>query len=84
MPPLPPRPSLEQLRKQAKDLARDRNIKLAAAQSDVACQYGFARWERLVEHVRAVREQDALKSALIRPVELRSGRSCTLAYPCRS
>ncbi len=75
---LPPRPSLEQLRKQAKDFARDRNIRLAAAQSAIARQYGFTRWERLIEHVRAARAHDALTTALIRPVELRSGRPYTL------
>ncbi len=78
MPSLPPRPSLEQLRKQAKDLAREKNVQLAGAQLEVARDYGFTRWERLVEHVRAVRGQHALNTPLIRPVELRPGRPYTL------
>jgi ankyrin repeat protein len=78
MPSLPPRPSLEQLRKRAKDLAREKNIQLAAAQRAVAREYGFTRWERLVEHVRAVRGQQELSTPLIRPVELRPGRPYTL------
>jgi ankyrin repeat protein len=78
MPSLPPRPSLEQLRKQAKDLAREKNVQLAAAQLEVARDYGFTRWERLVEHVRAVRGQHALNTPLIRPAELCPGRPYTL------
>jgi uncharacterized protein len=78
MPTLPPRPSREQLRKQAKDLARDKNIKLAAAQFEIARSYGFARWESLVEHVRAARAQEALATPLIRPIELRPGLAYTL------
>ena len=78
MPTLPLRPSLEQLRKQAKDLARAKDVKLAAAQFEIARDYGFTRWEHLVDHVRAARGQDALKDALIRPIELRPGRHYTL------
>ena len=78
MPTLPPRPALEQLRKQAKDLARAKAIKLSAAQFEVAHHYGFSRWERLVERVRAIRSQGALETALIRPVELRPGRPYAL------
>lgn len=78
MPTLPQRPSLEQLRKQAKDLARAKDITLSAAQRAIARDYGFPRWERLVEHVRAVRGESALQTPLIRPVELRSGRPYTL------
>jgi hypothetical protein len=74
MPTLPPRPSLEQLRKQAKDLAHEKGVKLSVAQLEVARNYGFPRWERLVEHVRAARRQEALNTPLIRPVELRPGR----------
>ncbi len=79
MPTLPPRPSLEQLRKQAKDLARTKTIKLADAQLLIGREYGFTKWERLVEHVRAVRGQSALQAPLIRPVELRPGKPYTLA-----
>jgi ankyrin repeat protein len=79
MPTLPPRPSLEQLRKQAKDLARAKNIKLSAAQLATAREYGFTKWESLVEHVRATRGQSALQTPLIRPAELRPGRPYALA-----
>ena len=79
MPSLPPRPSLEHLRKEAKDLARAKDIQLSDAQHRVAREYGFPRWERLVEHVCSVRGQGTLTTTLIRPVELRSGRPYTLA-----
>jgi len=78
MPTLPSRPSLEQLRKQAKDLSHEKNIKLSSAQAEIAHHYGFPRWERLVEHVRAARSQNALDTPLIRPAELRPGRPYTL------
>ena len=53
---LPAHPSLEQLRKQAKDRlaalrAGDPSVKLADAQFDVARQYGFESWPKLVAHV---------------------------------
>src|SRR5690242_4202249 len=78
MPALPPRPSLEQLRKQAKDLAHEKNIKLSGAQFEIAHSYGFPRWDRLVDYVRAVRGEERLETPLIRPVELRTGRPYTL------
>src|SRR5438105_5417704 len=54
--PLPSAPSIEWLRKQAKRRLAglrktDRNAKLAAAQFDVATQYGFASWRALKAHV---------------------------------
>ena len=54
--PLPDAPNIEWLRKQAKrrlaELRKiDRNAKLAAAQFDVATQYGFASWRALKGHV---------------------------------
>ncbi len=56
---LPARPSLEHLRKQAKDRLRalraeDPSAKLADAQFAVAREYGFESWPRLVDHVEAV------------------------------
>ena len=53
MPDLPERPSLEHLRKQAKRRRRDHHIGLARAQHQVAAEYGFASWPRLVRHVQA-------------------------------
>ncbi len=50
---LPDRPSIEHLRKQAKRRRRDRGIRLARAQREVAADYGFASWARLVRHVQA-------------------------------
>ena len=52
---LPPRPSLEQLRKQAKDrLESMPGAKLADAQFALARAYGFDSWPRLVRHVAAI------------------------------
>jgi ankyrin repeat protein len=51
---LPDQPSLEQLRKQAKDLRRSAGIGLSAAQLAVARRYGFASWTRLKRHVEFV------------------------------
>jgi hypothetical protein len=56
---LPARPSLEQLRKQAKDRlrtlrARRPEITLAEVQFGVAREYGFESWSALVHHVEAV------------------------------
>jgi hypothetical protein len=48
---LPPRPSLESLRKQAKKLARDRRITLRDAQLLIAREYGFAGWHDLTAEV---------------------------------
>jgi len=50
---LPARPSLEQLRKQAKELSRSDGIPLAEAQFRLARQYGFADWPTLVHYVQA-------------------------------
>jgi hypothetical protein len=48
---LPPRPSLESLRKQAKKLARDRSLSLRDAQLALAREYGFAGWQELTAEV---------------------------------
>ncbi len=50
---LPARPSLEQLRKQAKGLSRSAGMPLHQAQLDLARRYGFASWPKLVHHVVA-------------------------------
>jgi ankyrin repeat protein len=57
---LPDRPSLEQLRKQAKEhldtlRAADPSANLAAAQHALAREYGFDSWPKLVHHVESVR-----------------------------
>ena len=56
---LPARPSLEQLRKRAKERlaelrASDPDATLADAQLAVARDYGFASWPRLVHHIESV------------------------------
>ena len=52
---LPAAVSLEQLRKQAKDLRRERSLKLTEAQLLVARRYGFPSWPRLRAYVERVR-----------------------------
>ena len=56
---LPERPSLEQLRKQAKEhldtlRAADPSVNLAAAQHALAREYGFESWPKLVHHVESM------------------------------
>jgi ankyrin repeat protein len=53
MPELPPRPSLEHLRKQAKARRRERAIGLSRAQLEIAREYGFESWPKLIHHVQA-------------------------------
>ena len=56
---LPARPSLEQLRKQAKErLASMPDAKLADAQFALARDYGFDSWPKLVRHVDAMRSPE--------------------------
>jgi hypothetical protein len=50
---LPEHPSLEHLRRQAKARKRDRTIPLSQAQHEVAREYGFDSWPKLVHHVQA-------------------------------
>ena len=61
MPELPPRPSAEHLRKDAKRLARANGIQLAAAQRALAQSYGHRSWAallRAVDEARAPRDGD--------------------------
>src|ERR1051325_5192863 len=48
---LPARPSLESLRKQAKQLARDLGIPHRSAQLELARQYGYSGWNELTAEV---------------------------------
>ena len=48
---LPPRPSLDSLRKQAKKIARERSLTQRQAQLVLAREYGFAGWQDLVADV---------------------------------
>jgi ankyrin repeat protein len=51
---LPVAVSLEQLRKQAKDLRKARSVPLSAAQLEIARRYGFPSWPRLRAYVDRV------------------------------
>lgn len=63
--PLPPRPSKEHLRKQAKRLAKERGIQLSAAQGLLAIEYGADSWSALMEQVdRADAAMDGARSPL--------------------
>lgn len=74
---LPEKPNLEHLKKQAKDLLRvlqrgdgaAESPKLADAQHQIACEYGFANWAKLKEHVEAV-------ARLLAPAEELSAAVC--------
>jgi len=61
-PSLPPRPSLEWLRKRSKERlvelrANDPQARLADAQREVARESGFSSWRRLKAHVEATQKQ---------------------------
>jgi ankyrin repeat protein len=71
---LPERPSLEQLRKQAKEhldtlRAADPSANLAAAQHALAREYGFESWPKLVHHVESM-QPAAIR--ILQPAELKS------------
>ncbi|VVJ19892.1 Uncharacterised protein [Amycolatopsis camponoti] len=53
---LPAEPSLDQLRKRAKDLARAEGVKLSEAQFRIARDHGFPSWPKLQAYVRRVTE----------------------------
>jgi hypothetical protein len=64
VPELPQKPSLEYLRKQAKKRKRERAISLSEAQHQLAREYGFASWPKLVHHVQAL-ELEGIERALV-------------------
>jgi ankyrin repeat protein len=70
---LPERPSLEQLRKQAKEhldtlRAADPSMKLADAQHALAQEYGFDSWPTLVHHIESLQPEHRM----LRPAVLKS------------
>jgi ankyrin repeat protein len=70
---LPERPSLEQLRKQAKEhldtlRAGDPAVNLAAAQHALAREYGFESWPKLIHHVESMQPANRM----LQPAELKS------------
>jgi ankyrin repeat protein len=63
--PLPDRPSLRQLKDQAKDLLKTGAAKsITDAQFNIACLYGFASWPKLKAHVEPFEEIGQLKQAI--------------------
>src|SRR6185436_16429709 len=75
---LPDRPSLEQLRKQAKEhldtlRAADASATLATAQHALAREYGFDSWPALVHHVESL----APSPPLLQPADLKSDEKLT-------
>jgi ankyrin repeat protein len=80
---LPDRPSLEHLRKQAKDLLREERARnpaatLAKAQLAIARKYGLPSWPKLVHQVELLTSGGFVLRPLIRPVELVPGKPHTL------
>jgi hypothetical protein len=53
MPELPSRPTREHVRKGAKRRARDSSVQLAAAQCQLANDYGFPTWSALMRQAGA-------------------------------
>ena len=63
--PLPDRPDLDHLKNQAKDLLRAGGApSLAAAQHEIARQYGLPSWPKLKVHVESLTEIGQLKDAI--------------------
>lgn len=52
--PLPERPNLEQLKKRAKEIAREFGIPLHEAQLNMARGHGFPSWPKLANHIEVV------------------------------
>ena len=69
---LPPRPNLDQLKRQAKELLRRQPHlgRLRAAQRVVAQEYGFDSWEALRDHVESI--GGTTSRGLIKPDDLNS------------
>lgn len=65
MPDLPPRASLEFLRKQAKKRNRQTRRGLSRVQFEIARGYGFATWPELVRHVHATRLQGVHRALVL-------------------
>src|SRR5579871_5711550 len=61
---LPPRPNLEQYKKQAKELVRSKRnsglrCTLSDAQFSIARDHGFESWPKFAKHIRALTGEDA-------------------------
>ncbi|WP_410641923.1 ankyrin repeat domain-containing protein [Amycolatopsis sp. lyj-346] len=76
---LPAKPSLDQLRKRAKDLARAEGVKLSEAQFRIARDHGFPSWPKLQAYVRRVTEHgDGLQHPYHQDVEYYAERALGL------
>ena len=75
---LPDRPSLEQLRKQAKEhldplRAADPSASLSSAQHALAREFRFESWPKLVHHVESLQPH----RQMLQPAELKSDEKLT-------
>ena len=79
---LPENPSLEFLRKEAKEIRRTRQGKLADAQHDLANDYGFPTWAALKAHVvaSALTPGEALTAA-VRALDAERVRELLALHP---
>jgi hypothetical protein len=64
---LPPRPSLEQYKKQAKDLVKSKRrlgvkLTLANAQFSIARDHGFESWPKFAKHIQALTRESSTRS----------------------
>lgn len=76
---LPAKPSLDQLRKRAKELSRAEGVKLAEAQFRIARDHGFPSWPKLQAYVRRVTEHgDSLQHPYHQDVEYYAERALGL------
>ncbi len=77
---LPPRPDLDQLRRQAKELRRAEGVTLAAAQLRIAREHGFASWPRLKAAVESALMDRAARAAALIEASMtgRTGRAARL------
>ena len=67
--------NLEQLRKQAKERARARGVKLAEAQREIARERGFTSWPKLKAHVERLHAEQPFR----RDIEYYEGRADGIA-----
>jgi hypothetical protein len=64
---LPPRPRLEQYKKQAKDIVKSKrrsgdNLTLANAQFVIAKEHGFESWPKFAKHIAALTRESSTRS----------------------
>jgi hypothetical protein len=82
---LPPNPSTEYLRKEAKRLAHDEAIQLSAAQRRLAQEYGYWNWAELMNAVQAMvahGKAESGRKAADPPRSPQTGEKTTDLLPC--